>query len=228
MLARYYEAGVGRFLSPDWSSSPVPVPYADFSDPQTTNLYSYVHNNPVSQRDGDGHCYPFCTVAIGAAVGAIAGGAAEYVSERINHQPTNWTKIEHAAAGGAVTGALTGLLGPEAGAAAKVGSAIGASVAGGATDRKLEGGKVLDGKAIATDAVLGVASAGIEAGAAKLIGAPSILKVTDQSAAKTTYGVKSASEVAAETTERNVVRKVGEAVVETATETVKRSTDEKK
>jgi hypothetical protein len=32
------------------------VPYADFSDPQSLNLYAYVRNVPTSQIDGDGHC----------------------------------------------------------------------------------------------------------------------------------------------------------------------------
>jgi len=167
-------------------------------------------------------------MAIGAAVGSIAGGAAEYVSEKIGHQPTNWTNIEHAAAGGAVTGALTGLAGPEAGFAAKAGTAIGANMAGGATERGLEGQKVLDPKAMATDAAAGLVSAGVEAGAGKLIGAPSALKVTEQTESKTVYVVKSGSEVAAETTERNVIRKAASGAVDAATDTAKRAAEEKK
>jgi len=34
--ARYYSNGLGRWISPDWSSAPVPVPYADLSDPQSS------------------------------------------------------------------------------------------------------------------------------------------------------------------------------------------------
>ncbi len=56
--ARYYGNWTGRFLTPDWSSTPVPVPYADLSDPQSLNQYSYVRNIPTSQTDGDGHCPP--------------------------------------------------------------------------------------------------------------------------------------------------------------------------
>jgi hypothetical protein len=37
---------------------PVPVPYADFNDPQTLNLYSYVHNLPTVKVDLDGHATP--------------------------------------------------------------------------------------------------------------------------------------------------------------------------
>jgi len=54
--ARYYASGMGRFMSPDWSASPTPVPYADLRDPQNLNLYSYVRNNPLSRADADGHC----------------------------------------------------------------------------------------------------------------------------------------------------------------------------
>lgn len=53
--ARYYSGAQGRFMSPDWSETPQPVPYADLSDPQTLNLYSYVRNNPLAITDPDGH-----------------------------------------------------------------------------------------------------------------------------------------------------------------------------
>jgi hypothetical protein len=43
-------------VSPDWSARPVPVPYADLSNPQTLNLYNFGQNNPMSTRDPDGHC----------------------------------------------------------------------------------------------------------------------------------------------------------------------------
>ena len=56
MGARYYGSSMGRFMTPDWSAVPVPVPYADMSDPQTLNLYGYVRNNPLSHADADGHC----------------------------------------------------------------------------------------------------------------------------------------------------------------------------
>jgi RHS repeat-associated protein len=53
--ARYYSSGIGRFLSADWSAIPAPVPYANFSNPQTLNLYAIVHDNPQSFADLDGH-----------------------------------------------------------------------------------------------------------------------------------------------------------------------------
>jgi RHS repeat-associated protein len=54
--ARYYGSNMGRWLSPDWSATPEPVPYADLTDPQTLNLYGYVRNNPLRRADLDGHC----------------------------------------------------------------------------------------------------------------------------------------------------------------------------
>ena len=46
---------MGRFMSPDWSPKPLPVPFADLGNPQSLNLYSYVGNNPLSRADSDGH-----------------------------------------------------------------------------------------------------------------------------------------------------------------------------
>lgn len=58
--ARYYSGSLGRFISADWSAVPVPVPYANFGDPQTLNLYSYVENSPLNKIDADGHNFaPF-------------------------------------------------------------------------------------------------------------------------------------------------------------------------
>ena len=53
--ARYYSGAQGRFITPDWSETPTPVPYAKYYDPQTLNLYAYVRNNPLSNLDKDGH-----------------------------------------------------------------------------------------------------------------------------------------------------------------------------
>jgi RHS repeat-associated protein len=54
--ARFYNPALSRFMSPDWSRSPAPVPYANFANPQSLNLYTFGLNNPLSMRDSDGHC----------------------------------------------------------------------------------------------------------------------------------------------------------------------------
>jgi len=53
--ARYYSSTYGRFLSADWSAVPVPVPYANLTNPQTLNLYAIVRDNPESYADLGGH-----------------------------------------------------------------------------------------------------------------------------------------------------------------------------
>ncbi len=54
--ARYYGNALGRFITPDWAAKVTAVPYAEFGDPQSLNLYSYVRNIPTTKYDADGHC----------------------------------------------------------------------------------------------------------------------------------------------------------------------------
>ena len=54
--ARYYSGAMGRFMSPDWSNTPQPLPYGDLKNPQSLNLYGYADNNPLTKYDEDGHC----------------------------------------------------------------------------------------------------------------------------------------------------------------------------
>ena len=53
--ARYYSPQFGRWISPDWSAIPAPVPFANLSNPQTLNLYAMVRDNPETFADLDGH-----------------------------------------------------------------------------------------------------------------------------------------------------------------------------
>ncbi len=48
--ARYYGSSMGRFMSPD----PSGLAYADITNPQSFNLYSYVLNNPLRYVDPNG------------------------------------------------------------------------------------------------------------------------------------------------------------------------------
>ena len=54
--ARYYSNFFGRWLSADWSSVPVAVPYANLTNPQTLNLYAMVSDDPETSADLTGHC----------------------------------------------------------------------------------------------------------------------------------------------------------------------------
>jgi RHS repeat-associated protein len=56
--ARHYYGNIGRFITPDWAAKATTVPYADFGDPQSLNLYGYERNNPVVKPDLDGHGGP--------------------------------------------------------------------------------------------------------------------------------------------------------------------------
>jgi hypothetical protein len=48
---------MGRFMSPDWSDDPDPIPFGDLEHPQSFNLYAFAGNNPLSAVDEDGHDY---------------------------------------------------------------------------------------------------------------------------------------------------------------------------
>ncbi|MDP9268026.1 MAG: hypothetical protein M3P27_06820, partial [Acidobacteriota bacterium] len=66
----YYSSATARWLSPDWAAKAAAVPYADFGNPQSLNLYGYVGNNPLARADSDGHCCDLDDVM------NFAGGAA--------------------------------------------------------------------------------------------------------------------------------------------------------
>ncbi len=87
--ARYYANALGRFMIPDWAAKPTDVPYANFGNPQSLNLYSYVQNNPTTLGDPDGHVLGIddavegtAAIGVGAYIGyaAIAAGATAYLA----------------------------------------------------------------------------------------------------------------------------------------------------
>ncbi len=85
--ARYYGSALGRFTSPDWSAKPQPVPYADFSNPQTLNQYAYVLNNPLAHPDADGHC---CDLIIALAQLLSSPPAQKYMTAH----PAEMAKVQ--------------------------------------------------------------------------------------------------------------------------------------
>lgn len=97
--ARLYSSGLGRWLSPDWSTIPAPVPYADLTNPQTLNLYQFVRNNPETFVDLDGHdpaarnsskgietTIPPCSDATGGPGCPGAGPSQELMQQETNKQ----------------------------------------------------------------------------------------------------------------------------------------------
>jgi RHS repeat-associated protein len=85
--ARYYSSVYGRWLSPDWSAVPAPVPYANLTNPQTLNLYAMVSDNPESFADLDGHFWfpdGWYAQVLGEVPGAQAMAAAQSVTANAN------------------------------------------------------------------------------------------------------------------------------------------------
>jgi RHS repeat-associated protein len=101
--ARYYSSAMGRFMSPDWSASEEPVPYAKLDNPQSLNLYGYVLNNPTGLADPDGHAgdcksNPQLCASIRDSVsqgGSIEDGTAAY-NDQQNSKPTTGQKVKSA------------------------------------------------------------------------------------------------------------------------------------
>jgi RHS repeat-associated protein len=92
-INRYYDLRIGRWLTPDWETTPTDVPYASFGDPQTLNLYGYVRNNPIPRADSNGHCCDVDNV-----LNFVKGFANAYGSDNLAgvgrmDQPTSAGKI---------------------------------------------------------------------------------------------------------------------------------------
>ena len=131
--ARYYDAALGRFISPD---SIVSAKFA----PQYLNRYSYGLNNPVSVMDADGH-NPFLVILGAAAVGAAIGGTVAWI---------RGDNILQGMAMGAIAGAFTAgvgtaLIGPGTQWALKSAIYAVGGAGGGATNAALFEGDIGQG-----------------------------------------------------------------------------------
>ena len=106
--ARYYGSALGRFTSPDEFKGGIvdpftgqdietntALPYADITDPQTLNKYSYVRNYPLRYTDPNGHCIEDLCIGEGALVyagyTALAGATAAYLASPSGQQALHAT-----------------------------------------------------------------------------------------------------------------------------------------
>jgi RHS repeat-associated protein len=87
--ARYDASTMGRFMTPDWAAKPTAVPYANFGNPQSLNLYSYVENNPTTMGDPDGHAPPGSDGPSVPCSGGSQACAMEWV-----HAADAWWKVD--------------------------------------------------------------------------------------------------------------------------------------
>ncbi|MCI0403172.1 MAG: hypothetical protein L0212_06570, partial [Acidobacteria bacterium] len=119
-IARHYSSNLGRFLQPDefsggpvdaFSSSdplpPGPLPYADITNPQSLNKYSYTYNNPLRYTDPNGHdAWDFLLGAANAFGSNFLAGAGRLEGGNSDFQSGQALGDAASIAGGAVEFAL--------------------------------------------------------------------------------------------------------------------------
>lgn len=101
LMARYYDANVGRFITRDT--------FQGFDDePLSLNQYAYCANNPVNLSDTDGH---FAVQALCATIGAVAGWYfGDYMAKKLGYSSgvKYWAIRAGVIVGGAVIGWFAG------------------------------------------------------------------------------------------------------------------------
>ncbi len=85
--ARYDASTLGRFMTPDWAEKPTAVPYANFGNPQSLNLYAFAKNNPTTFGDPDGHVDCSGTNAKGIGCQLIAQWKSAFGLDQIKTKP---------------------------------------------------------------------------------------------------------------------------------------------
>ncbi len=155
--ARYYDPLSGRFTRADTVQN-----NAGGMDP-----YAYVGDNPVTRTDPGGHCWPLCTMLIGAVIGAAVNVGMTVIGNAIAGKPTTPGEVLQSAVVGAVSGAVSGLVGPEAGPVAKVAVGALANGVGQMAGNALSGKPLMDG--VGEAVVSGAITGGVMEGAGSLL-----------------------------------------------------------
>ncbi len=187
-VARYYDPVVARFLSADTVQGNM----------QGMDPYDYVGGNPETRNDPTGHCWPVCTMLIGAAIGAAVGAGVSIGSQMASGHSVNWGEVGKQAAVGAISGAVSGLAGPEAGVLAHAAIGAAAGAVGQATSNAIDHKPIGDG--VLEAAAIGGVTGGIAKGVGPLMnkaGSAIISKVGDTIGATATDAVETASSTAA-------------------------------
>jgi RHS repeat-associated protein len=128
--ARYYDPGIGRFISAD------SVIGADGN--MGYNRYMYAAGNPIMNTDPSGHIAFLIPLLIGLAIGAIAGGIMGGTHGQVFSENA-WNNFDWKGAGtGALIGAIAGAAGAIVGVA--VGAAVGAMAGVSALTASVVGG----------------------------------------------------------------------------------------
>jgi RHS repeat-associated protein len=120
-LFRYYDPILGRYITPD------PLRYGGGS----TNFYQYANNDPVNQRDTDGHIAFLAALGVIGAVALVGGLIGGAISAASAPEGERWDSFKEGFAWGAAAGAV-GAAVPIVGAAIGITGASLAALAVGA------------------------------------------------------------------------------------------------
>ncbi|MBQ1189939.1 MAG: RHS repeat-associated core domain-containing protein, partial [Lachnospiraceae bacterium] len=100
--SRYYDPGVGRFISADTTD----ILGVD-SDLYDKNLYAYCDNNPVMRKDLNGQVWITVGImAVGGIIGGVIGAVSSAVTQNALTGTINWKSVAVAGGAGFVSGAV--------------------------------------------------------------------------------------------------------------------------
>ena len=100
--SRYYDPGIGRFISAD--TTDVLDVQSDLYD---KNLYAYCDNNPVMRKDLNGQVWITIEImAVGGAIGGVIGAVSSAVTQNALTGTINWKSVAVAGGAGVVSGAV--------------------------------------------------------------------------------------------------------------------------